>query len=107
MRQLDHRVVEKLLGVAEIGQLVFGGMANQICCVLVQHAGLTDVVQANIGHGDVFLQYRAVAAPLRNALAMDEGVVGQVQDVLRRVIGGQRGHGLGGHHICPTASGIS
>jgi hypothetical protein len=40
------------------------------------------MVQANIGHGNVFFQQGAVAAPLGKPLAMHQRVVCQVQDVI-------------------------
>ncbi|MPM85994.1 hypothetical protein SDC9_133077 [bioreactor metagenome] len=99
VRQLQQRVVAKFRVVAEIGQPVFGGIAAE--CngrLLIEQAGLADQVEADVGQRDVFLDHRAVAAPLRVALAQHQGVVGQMQQVV-----GSRAH----DYMCPTSSGIS
>jgi hypothetical protein len=50
--------------------------------VRVQQARLADQVEADVRERDVFLERRAVAAPLGVALAEDQRVVGETQDVL-------------------------
>ena len=84
-------------GLGGIAVDAFGGE-------LVEHACLADEVQAVVGHRQVFFDDRAVAAPLGIALAKDECVVGQVQQVVHRRHGGCE---RGVHHMCPTSSGIS
>jgi hypothetical protein len=96
--QFQQGVVAELGLVAEVGQLVLGGVAAHTGGgQLIQQAGLADVVEADVAHGDVFLEDGAVAAPFGVALAQHHRVVGQVQDVLDRRA----------HHMCPTSSGIS
>jgi len=42
---------------------------------------LADEVEGDIGEGDILFEYRAVAAPFADALAEDEGVVCEVEEV--------------------------
>ncbi len=46
--------------------------------------GMTDQVERDVGHRDVFLENRAVAAPLAQPMAEDEAVVTQSQQVLEK-----------------------
>ena len=97
-RQFKQRVVAELVRVAEVGQLVFRAVAAlQRGDQLVEQAGLADQVEADVGQRDVLLEDGAVPAPLGIALAEDQGIVGEVQ----QVVGG------GAHHMCPTSSGMS
>ena len=68
------RPVSEFASPPEIG--VTAGM-------LVEHARLADQIQADVGHGDIFFQGRAVAAPLCIALAQRQGVVGQMQQIVK------------------------
>ena len=65
--------------------------------MLVQHARLTDQVQAHVGQRQVFFQDRAVTAPLGIALTQDQCVVCQVQQVVEVLLS---------HYMYPTSSGI-
>jgi len=103
--QLHQGVVAKIGDVAEVRQAVLGRtLALLLGCVLVQQPGLADQVQAVVGHGQIFLDDGAMSAPFGVALTEDQGVVGQVQQVVRRC-GGYGSAGV--HHMCPTSSGIS
>ena len=83
VRQLQQRVVAKIGDVAEVRQPVLGRAPPlQLGCVLVQQPGLADQVQAVVGQRQVFLEDGAVAAPFGVALAEDQRVVGEVQQVV-------------------------
>ena len=47
-----------------------------------QQAGLADQVERHVGERQVFLEHRRAAAPFRQALAEDQGVVAEAQHVL-------------------------
>jgi hypothetical protein len=98
VRQLDQGVVAELVRVAEVGQPVFRALAAlQRGGQLVEQARLADQVEADVGQGDVLFEDGAVPAPLGIALAEDQGIVGEVQ----QVVDGRA------HYMCPTSSGIS
>ena len=95
VRQFQQYVVAEVGIATEVGQRVFGDRAGRpggaarcahvaghaLGGVLVQQARLADQIEAVVGHGQVFLEDRRVAAPLGIALAQHDGVVGQVQQV--------------------------
>jgi hypothetical protein len=86
VRQLDEREVRELAFGAEVRVIVLRlrravELALELGCVRVQHAGLADQVEADVGERDVFLEDRAVAAPFGVALAQHQRVVGQAQHV--------------------------
>ena len=122
VRQFQKGEIAEIGGVAEVGEGVLRGpVCFKSCNVLVEHPCLTNQIHTDVGHCNVFFQHRAMAAPLCIALAQHEGVVGQMQQVLkvrdRKVRGGSyrarpsrcvTGHvsHQSRHHMCPTSSGI-
>ena len=82
--QLQQGVVAELAGIAKIGKCIFAGAFTlQRGGILVEQARLADQVQGIVGQCQVFFQNRAVAAPFGVALAQHQGVVSQVQDIVR------------------------
>ena len=98
MRQLQQRVVAEFMRFTKISELVFRDItAFEACCELIQQSRLSDQIEGDIGHRDIFLEDRAVAGPFGIALPKNERIVGEVQHVIEG----------GAHYICPTSSGIS
>jgi hypothetical protein len=82
-RQFDHRQVAVVALLAQEGELVLvETLAFQRAGAREQHARLADQVERHIGQRDVFFEHRAVAAPLAQALAQDQGRVAQAQQVV-------------------------
>ena len=48
---------------------------------MIQESRLADEVKGDIGERDILFEYRTVAAPFADALAEDEGVVCEVEEV--------------------------
>src|SRR5205085_11530847 len=70
VRQLHQRVVAELVGIAKVGERVFGRAVSELLGrVLIEQARLADVVQADVGQRDVLFQHRAVSGPFGVALA--------------------------------------
>ena len=99
VRQFQQGVVAKIGDIAEVGQLVFGGIATQgHSGLLVQQTSLTNQIKADVGQRNVFFDHGAVATPFGVALAQHHGIVCQVQQVVG---------GCAHDYMCPTSSGIS
>jgi hypothetical protein len=62
-----------------------------------QRAGLAELVEADVGQGDVLLELWRAADPPPQPLGGDEGVVGEAEDVVRVRV----------HYRCSTPSGTS
>ena len=56
--------------------------------------GLSNLVQADVGQGDVLFQYGAMACPEAQLLAEDQGVVTEAEQVFEARIHGRRSHVL-------------
>ena len=66
------------------GTIWTAGLRMQLSGMGQQRPGLTHEVEAHVGQGDVLLQHRGVAAPLRQALRQDQAGVGDAQHVAHR-----------------------
>jgi len=75
---LDEQAVPPRPLGAEIGQLVLG-LARGRADLLIQRPRQPDLVEPDIGERQVFLGRRRVAAPLREAVAQDQRVIGPAQ----------------------------
>jgi hypothetical protein len=69
--------------VAPVGQVVLApAVALEPAGVGEQRACLAELVEADVGEGDVFLELRRAADPPAQPLGGDEGVVGEAEDVV-------------------------
>ncbi|MCY1297187.1 hypothetical protein D9M70_466180 [compost metagenome] len=85
----------QVVGVTAVGQQLGG--------VLQPVARLAHQVEADVHQRQFFFQRRGLAAPLAQALALDQGAVAEAQQVFDQI--GLVIHGR--PHMCPTSAGSS
>ncbi|MNO89377.1 hypothetical protein D3C76_808560 [compost metagenome] len=85
----------QVIGVTAVVQQ-FGGVVQPV-------ARLAHQVEADVHQRQLFFQCRGLAAPLAQALALDQGAVAEAQQVFDQI--GLVIHGR--PHMCPTSAGSS
>ena len=103
VRLLDQQCVGEVALGAEKGKVVLGSpIALELARVGVEVLGHADVVEGDVGDGQVLLQVGCTGDVLAQPLAEDHVVVCEPKE-----IGHQRLRRCCRGHICPTSSGIS
>ncbi|MNE81224.1 hypothetical protein D3C80_1778570 [compost metagenome] len=106
VRLLDQQGVAVGTLVAAEGQLVgVAAVGQQLGGVLVPVARLADEVEADVHQRHFLFQRRSAAAPFAQALAVDQGVVAEAQQVFDQVVLVVSHDPL--PHMWPTSSGSS
>jgi len=79
---LYQEQIQVFVFIPQHGKLIFiGFLSRHRSNVLIQQSCLTDEVERNISQRDILFEYRAMAAPFAEALAEDEGIVSEVEEV--------------------------
>ena len=96
VRALDEEDVAEVPGVAQVGEVVgAAALALDLGGEAEPELGLADQVERDVGERDVLLERRGVAAPFRDAVAEDQGVVaGAEQELEEGGLAGVGGRGL-------------
>src|SRR6185436_18743269 len=80
---LDQPDVAKVALVAEVGQgVLVAAPALDLTGMGEQGAGLTELVEADVGERQVLLELRSAADPPAHPLGRDQRVVAETEDVV-------------------------
>jgi hypothetical protein len=97
---LDQQAVHVVALTAQEGEVVLAAaLALEFAGMGIERAGLAEQVETHIGKRQFLFEDRRMAAPFRQAVAEDQAVIGDSRMAGRCA--------FGGHHMCPTSSGMS
>jgi hypothetical protein len=98
---LDQQAVHVVALTAQEGEVVLAAaLALEFSGISIERAGLAEQVETHIGKRQFLFEDRRMAAPFRQAVTEDQAVIGDLEDGRKMCV-------LGGHHMCPTSSGMS
>ncbi len=85
IRLLDQQNISEIACVTQKRQLVFiAARTVHLACVRQPKPRVTQQIERNIRQRNIFFEHRPVAAPLRQALAEDQAVIPEAQEIFKQ-----------------------